>query len=523
MARSSPLQRPFMITLLQQYFSESARRFPDKLAIRCDRDGISYADAEALTNGLARALAAAGVQRGSFVPFFMAKSVRSVLSILGALKADCAYVPIDIGSPAQRMLAILKATNAKVLLVDAESKARLESLLTPDERPHLINLSDFTPADTSPLVYRNISIDVAYVLFTSGSTGIPKGVMVHHKAVIDYIECCVETYDLTERDVMANHSPFHFDVSMFDLYTAFKVGATVHLMYDELNAVIPLIAKWLSENEITTLFCVPSVLTLLLKSRRLKPGAFPKLRHVICAGEVLPPDVLRAWMLMYPHVQFANMYGPTEITVTCSYHIFKEPPPEGATTVPIGIPRPNMEMLVRLENGRLSQEPGARGELLVRGEAVAYGYLGDETKTRNAFIQNPENTRFYDRLYKTGDLVEIAPDGAFMFLGRIDDQIKHMGYRIELGEIEAAMVSLEQVVEGVAVYGKGIDDVDTQIGALLSLRAGADLTTIRDLLKERLPSYMVPTRIVLHADEFPRTSSGKYDRKVAARIVFNLG
>ena len=500
-----------MITLVQQYFTESAQRFPDKPAICCDQDSITYGEAEAFTNGLARAITDAGVGRASFVPFFMKKSVRSVLSILSILKADCAYVPIDVNSPAQRMLSIIKATNAKVILVDDDSKARLEELLTPEERPVMINLSGFQAANTEPLTYKSLSIDIAYVLFTSGSTGIPKGVMVPHKAVIDYIDVCVESFELSDQDVISNHSPFYFDVSMFDLYTAFKVGATLHLVYDELNAVIPLLGRWLKEKEITTLFCVPSVLTLLLKSRRLKPDSFPKLKRVICAGEVLPPDILRAWMLLYPHVQFANMYGPTEITVTCSYHIFKEPPAEGALSVPIGIARPNMELLVRTEDGSISQTPGAKGELLVRGTSVAYGYLGDDVKTRNAFIQNPANSLFPDMVYRTGDLVEIDAEGEYIFLGRIDDQIKHMGYRIELGEIEASLVSLEQVEEGVVIYGKDSDAEENEIAALVSLRSEMDPAEIKELLKERLPAYMVPGRVVLHSGEFPRTPSGKYD------------
>ena len=177
------------------------------------------------------------------MPFFMKKSVRSILSLLSILKADCAYVPIDSNSPAQRLLSIIKATRASVIIVDEDSKLVIESLLAEDVRPKLLDISTFAPQDTAPVSYQNLSIDIAYVLFTSGSTGTPKGVMIPHKAIIDYIDWCVETYALTDQDVISNHAPLYFDNSTFDLYTAFKTGATLHLIHDELNAVLPRLIK----------------------------------------------------------------------------------------------------------------------------------------------------------------------------------------------------------------------------------------------------------------------------------------
>lgn len=508
-----------MITLVQQYFSQSARCFPDKPAVCCENDVLTFSQLEAFTNAFARKLHEAGVKRGSFVPFFMQKSVRSIQSILSILKADCAYIPIDINSPAQRLESILHAAKTSILIVDDHSEQVFRQLL-PDSEIQLININQFSGGDDSPIQYKNLSIDIAYVLFTSGSTGTPKGVMIPHKAIIDYIDWCVETYALTDQDVVANHAPLYFDNSTFDLYTAFKTGATLHLVHEELNAVIPLLVRWLRERKVTTFFCVPSVLTMLLKSRRLKEDSFPDLRHLICAGEVLPAEILSEWMQRYPHLQFTNMYGPTEITVDCSYHIIRERPGAECMSIPIGKARTNMELFVRLPSGELSTAVGAEGELLVRGTSVAYGYLGDAERTQKVFIQNPNNPYFHDPLYCTGDLVRIDVNGDFLFLGRADDQIKFLGYRIELGEIEANLMALSGVEEGVVVFNNSDKEDERELGALVSLAADYSLDALAKDLKSRLPPYMVPTRLRLVDGEFPRTPNGKYDRKATKNIVF---
>lgn len=508
-----------MISLIQEYFSQSAQRFPEKAAVCCEDASISFRELDEFTNAFARQLKDNNKEASRFIPFFLPKSIGSIKSILSILKADCAYIPVDINSPAQRLKSILVTANAQLLIVNSQSKVLFEQLL-PNYPITLINIDEPVAQDKSAIEYGNLSIDLAYVLFTSGSTGTPKGVMIPHKAIIDYIDWCVETYELTDRDVIANHAPLYFDNSTFDLYTAFKTGATLHLVHEELNAVIPLLVKWLRERAITTFFCVPSVLTLLLKSRRLKEDSFPHLRHVICAGEVLPADVLSEWMQRYPHLQFTNMYGPTEITVDCSYHIINNRPAENCIAIPIGKARKNMQLFVRNSDGQLSTEVGAEGELLVRGTSVAYGYLGDKERTEKVFIQNPAHDLFHDPLYCTGDLVKIDSNGDFLFLGRADDQIKFLGYRVELGEIEANFRAIAEVTEAVVVFNNSNDESARELGALVSLANGYTLEQLREALKARLPAYMVPSKLLLNAGEFSRTTNGKYDRNTIKAIVF---
>lgn len=504
-----------MALLAHEYFCRSAERFPDKVAVTCGSESNTYRELDEFSSAFARELQSRGVERGAYVPFFMAKSVRSMQAVLSILKADCAYVPVDAGSPRERLLSILDSTDASLVVVDDESGPLLESLGI--DVP-TINIQAFQPAETEALEGRNIDIDVAYVLFTSGSTGTPKGVMIPHRAIIDYIDWCVETFAITDQDHVSNHAPLYFDNSTFDIWTAFASGATLHLVPEALNEGVPRLVKWIREHEITVFFCVPSVLTLMAMSRRVKVDSFPKLREVIFAGEVVQVDTLATWMELFPDKRFTNMYGPTEITVDCSYQRVLAAPD---APVPIGIPRRNMELFVRAEDGSLSQAPGAEGELLVRGTSVAYGYLGDTERTAAAFIQNPLHDAYPDRLYCTGDLVRINEAGEYMFVGRADSQIKYLGHRIELGEIQACLVAMEQVAEGVVVFHRGESIAEQAIGALVSVADGVDSEDVRAWLTENLPAYMVPSRVMVWEDAFPRTPNGKYDHRAITGILFS--
>jgi amino acid adenylation domain-containing protein len=508
-----------LITRIQDWFTASAERLPDKVAVACRDEAVTYGALDRITNAHARDLAARGLARGSFVPIFVPKSVNAIKAILAVLKADCAYVPVDVTTPARRLADVLAATRARFVLADRTSIPALRALLAGGPDVTIVDLDEAPAASDAPIACKNLSIDVAYTLFTSGSTGTPKGVMISHDMILDYIDWCVETYALDERDVIANHAPLYFDNSTFDLWTAFSTGASLHLVDDDLNAVLTRLVPWLSRREITTFFCVPSVMTILEKSGRLKPDAFPKLRHVIAAGEVLHPDVLRRWMELYPHVRFTNMYGPTEITVDCTFHVVAERPAEGETAIPIGKPRSNMEVFVRRDDGSLADAPGSEGEIVVRGRSVSYGYLNDPERTRAAFFQNPRHDLFPDRLYATGDLARIADDGSFLFLGRRDQQIKYMGNRIELGEIEAMLLKAEGVVDGVVLFHDAPAAADKCIGALVQLQPGATKAGVLAALQQRLPGYMVPRRIAI-AEELPRTPNGKADRRAAFDIVF---
>jgi D-alanine--poly(phosphoribitol) ligase subunit 1 len=498
--------------LVQDHFARSVNRYPDKVAISCRDASLTYSELDKLTNSMVRALNSEGANRGDFIPIFMDKSERAVVSILGVLKSDCAYVPLDIDSPKERLNSIFEVTTAPLVIVDTESRKLLSSLYAGQVPIRMFDIESIEQFDCSPVSYKNLSIDIAYVLFTSGSTGTPKGVMVHHGAITDYIAWCLKEYSISSDDSVANHAPLYFDNSTFDLYTALFSGATLHLVYRELNLFLPLLSSWLRDNNISVLFCVPSVLTLLLKTRRMRADALPNMRRIICAGEVLPPNVLRTWMLLFPHIVFSNMYGPTEITVDCTFFHFLEPPEEDCLSVPIGWARSNMELFVRTEDGAIHSPESVTGELLVRGLSVTYGYLGDRDKTDQSYIQNPFNDKYHDLLYCTGDSVRFDANSCCFYIGRQDNQIKHLGHRIELGEIESALTSINEVGEAVVVY-------KDLLVAVVSLIDDIAIELVRDALSMRVPSYMMPERFVLVSD-LPRTANGKYDRSAIASDVW---
>ena len=507
-----------MTQLVQDYFRRSAKRTPDRIAVR-DRDSsVTYGELDRQTNATANALRKIGVVRGEFVPIFIEKSTDAIRSILAVLKCDCAYVPLDTTSPRERIVDILRASNARFVLINSESLPAFE-VIAQGLNITAVDIGTLPKGDVATVECENLSIDIAYVLFTSGSTGTPKGVMISHQMIVDYIDWCLDLYGVTGEDRVANHAPLYFDNSTFDIYTAFAAGAELHLVHSELNAVMQKLASWLEERRITVFFCVPSVLNILLRSGRVTFGRYKELRHVVAAGEVLQPLVLREWMLALPHAKFTNMYGPTEITVDCTFHVVSEVPDAGAPTVPIGRARRNMEVFVRLSDGSLSNETGAEGEIAVRGASVAYGYLNNPEKTAAAFIQNPRHSLFHDPIYLTGDLARIGDDGSFIFLGRKDQQIKYMGNRIELGEIETALGRAEGVTDCVVVFNDSPDITAKCIGALVCVRAPATEASLYSELGRLLPIYMRPKRIVL-AEAIPRTPNGKADRLAAFKLLF---
>jgi amino acid adenylation domain-containing protein len=508
--------------LLHQLLRDSALRDPRHEAVRCAGRSLTYRELDAASDAIAEALIEAGIRPGDRVAVHMTKRVEVVACIYGVLKAGAAYVPLDPKAPTTRVSLVANDCRvAAVLTTPALAAALVPTLEAPPELVLLVGdgegpelgcpaarYDDVTARPAQRLQVPVIDADVAYILYTSGSTGVPKGVMLTHRNALTFVEWCFDTIGVSTDDRLSNHAPLHFDLSIFDLYLAAMGGATVVLVPEEEAYFGGSLAKFIDEERISIWYSVPSALRLLAKATA-GPGAFPTLRTVVFAGEVYPTPHLRELRRLLPDVHLWNIYGPTETNV-CTYYEVRELP-EDDRTIPIGRACGNTEVFAVTADGRLAGV-GEEGELYVRGATVMKGYWGRPDKTSEVLVPNPLPGSLPDPVYRTGDLVQLRADGDYDFLGRRDHQIKSRGYRIELGEIEAALATHPQLEESVAVAVPHAE-WGSAIVAWVALRNGASLTP-RDVKRHvagRLPAYMVPA-VVEFLEELPKTSTGKIDR-----------
>ena len=290
---------------------------------------------------------------------------------------------------------------------------------------------------------RVLDIDPVYVIYTSGSTGTPKGIVISHRSLLDFIEWMANACNFTSDDILANQAPFYFELSVKDIYITLKCGTTTHILSRKrLMFPMPLM-EYLQEKGVTTLIWATSAFNLVANSGILSSIAPKSIKKVILGGETLHGKQLNIWRSALPEVKYINLYGPTEVTVDCTYYIIDRPYSDNEA-IPIGRACENMEVML-LDEDLKPVPPGQTGEICVRGIGLARGYYGDSEKTRSAFVQNPFSNKYPDISYRTGDMGTINSDGLLVFLSRKDGQIKHMGYRIELGEVETAIIALDSI------------------------------------------------------------------------------
>ena len=504
-----------MAYLLQQLVVDPAHRYPDKPAIRARGRSLTYAELEMRSSQLARLLRERGVERGDRVGLFFPKAVESVVAMLGVLKAGAVYVPLDPHAPARRVSAIAEDCGVRALVTTAE---RLRTL--PPQRLACTVLVSGEPLGTgevpwsalesfpaAPPPESAIESDLAYILYTSGSTGQPKGVMLTHRNALTFVDWCAATFRISADDRLSNHAPLHFDLSVFDVYNALGAGATVSLIHEEITVFPQRLAAMIEDHGITVWYSVPSALVYLLLHADLAARDLDRLRLVLFAGEVFPMKYLRQLADLLPRAELYNLYGPTETNV-CTYHRVDRWRLAGQDRLPIGRACANTEVFAVDDDGR-RVGPGATGELIVRGPSVTPGYWGDPEKSRKALLADG---RLGERCYRTGDLVTQDESGEYLFLGRRDSQVKSRGYRVELGDVEAALYAHPAVVEA-AVIAVPDDDIGSRLRAFVAVRAGEMPTSaaLQSHCAGLVPRYMVPERIEVRA-ELPKTSTGKTDR-----------
>jgi amino acid adenylation domain-containing protein len=529
-----------MIRLLHNWATLSAERAPESLAVVLDGEAISYGELERLSNQLARGLKDAGCERGDRVCLLSPKSLDAIVAIIGIVKADCTFVPLDPQCPAARHRKIIESCECRCLLAGGNAAPLLEDIFggraftfplavgalgnARIDGPRCraaFSSSDLSAYSAEPLDCRNASGDPAHILFTSGSTGTPKGVVITHANVIRFVEWAKEYFHIARGGRNSCHSPLHFDLSTFDIYGTFAAGAELHLVPAEANLLPHKLADFIRRSELTQWFSVPSILNYMAKFDVVEDNDFPKLREMLWCGEVFPTPALIYWMRRLPHVRFTNLYGPTEATIASSYYTVPARPADERSPIPIGTACPGESLLVLDEN--LKRKPaGEIGNLHIGGVGLSPGYWRDEEKTRAVFVRNPYSDDPSDRIYKTGDLASVGADGLVYYAGRSDFQIKSRGYRIELGEIESALHSLAGLQE-CAVVAVPVDGFEgARICCAYVSLAGHSIgpLMLRRELARLLPSYMLPTHW-LAFDALPKNANGKIDRPKLAEEFKN--
>lgn len=517
--------------MLQAYATRQSETRPDAVALVFKGERLTYGDLERCSNQLARALREAGVRRGDRVCLLMPKAPAAVVAMLGVLKAGAMYVPLDPASPAARLEKIITACDDRWIIAAGSVGAPLDVLFgnrafaarhalgwlgatePPSSVPVRFTETSLAAMAASPINCPATARDAAHMLFTSGSTGTPKGVVITHDSVTTFVEWAVAYFGLREDDRLSGHPPLHFDLSTFDIYGSLASGAQLHMVPPELNLLPNLVAEFIRTFELTQWFSVPTTLNLMAKADVVRGDDFPSLRRLLWCGEKLPTPSLIHWMRRLPHVEFTNLYGPTETTIASSYYTVPSCPEGPDEDIPIGRACAGEELLV-LDDDMQRVPPGATGELYIRGAGLSPGYWRDEVRTRAAFVPAPLARDSRDRIYRTGDLAFVDASGLFHFVGRADFQIKSRGYRIDAGEIEAAMHTLGAFRE-CAVVGVESHDVDgTSICCGYVPAPGADTAParLRGELGRTLPSYMLPSRW-LAFEALPKTSNGKIDRR----------
>jgi len=512
------------MTLVQNFVSHNASERPESLFIQDGHQAITYGVMDESTNKLARALRRRGVTRGDGVALFIPKSIPFFEALIATLKADAYYLPLNLGSPEQRNQRILAHSGCRFLLCTEETVLEAERLLQGLPEVTLIVLGpDLAHEDSAePLEFENVAGDLAYVLYTSGSTGEPKGVMITHSNVSNYAHWTTDYFRITPEDRLSNHPGPHFDLSVFDIYSAMKAGASLHLVPPEASLFPIKIVDFIHEHQLTVWNSVPSLYTFIHRAKALDGSRLGTLRVLTFNGEVMPTATLIEWMKACPGARCVNQYGPTETTCASLFYELSEIPTDPTVPIPIGAPLAHTEAFALSDDGQLIKE-GESGELHIGGAGVGRGYLNDPERTRNAYIPHPLDTGGGSVVYRTGDLVALRPGGGFDFVGRKDFQIKVMGYRVELGDIEAALSSLEYVSSAAALGIPHPRSKDIRIVAFFVLhdtRHTIEDERIRSDLQKLVPDYMVP-RVFVRLDDMPTNPNGKIDRSALRALGEN--
>ena len=488
-----------------EYLESSARMHADKPAF-CDENRVfTFGELLKAAQGLGTHLAGTVDTLHKPVAVLIGRTAESVAAMQGVLYAGGCYVPIDNHMPEARIRRIFEQVHPVAIVYAEGNRKQAEPLA--DCAP-LISMDEgfAAPADADLLQSIResvLDIDPVYLLFTSGSTGAPKGIVIPHRAVIDFTDWMSEFCGYTEHDIFGNQAPFYFDLSCKDLYQTLSLGATCHIFSKKLFTFPMLLLKEMERVGVTAINWATSAFHFVASSGALSKCAPPTLRKAALGGEALQARYVNAWKAAIPGLEVVNMYGPTETTVDCAaFHLTRDYRDDEA--IPIGKACRNMQIILLDKDGK-SVPDGEAGEICVRGSGLASGYFGNWEKTNECFIQNPTNPYFRDILYRTGDIAVKKDDGLLYFLSRQDGQIKHMGYRIELGEIETALHSVDGIAAAACLFDRNRDRI------VCIYEGEPDAAALARAMRRLVSKYMLPN-IYEKLDALPMNANGKIDR-----------
>lgn len=450
----------------------------------------------------------------SAVGFYMEKNTDAVCGMLGAVYGGCLYSFLDTRQPESRMHQIISVLQPALILTDEEHLEEAHKLF-PEIRVEVIagilfeKKMDQERLDA--IREQALDMDPLYVNFTSGSTGVPKGVTVCHRNVIDFIEVFVKTTGIQQSDILGNQAPFDFDVSVKDIYSGLCTGASVAIIPREYFSNPTVLMDYLSAQRCTVLIWAVSAMCFVSIMNGLQYKTPVSVRLVMFSGEVMPIKQLNKWTKALPFTTFVNLYGPTEITCNCTYEILETREYELDEVLPIGKAFDNEKVFLLDANDALIQVPDQEGEICVSGTCVALGYYHDMKKTNEVFVQNPLNDKTYERIYRTGDLGKYTNDLKLIYTSRKDFQIKHLGHRIELGEIEAQVERHTSITRAICIYDSNKKRI------LLFYVGNIEGKQLISELRDVLPGYMLPNK-AFALDAFPMNKNGKVDRNALKEL-----
>lgn len=486
------------------YLEKSAAKYSEKYIFRDENNSITYADFVEQSKRVGTALLKNGGYKKP-IAILIDRGINCLIGMFGALYCGGFYVVIDSSMPIERIKTTLSIISTPVILTEKSLYGKVAEIGGNYSISIIENLvkSEINSVSLNDVRKAAISTDPMYILFTSGTSGVPKGAVLTHQNVIDYTKWFIKAFDITSDTVFGNQTPFFFSMSVSDIFSTVMSGATLNII-PKIMFTFPIkLIGYLNERIVNTIYWVPSALSIVANTNLFKYAMPKSITKVLFAGEIMPTKQLNYWIKYLPNAKYANLFGPTEITDICTYYVLDRTFADDEA-IPIGRPCDNLDVFLINEKGEATVD-SEEGEMYVRGSFVALGYYNNSEKTSASFVQNPLNENYPEIVYKTGDICRRNKYGEFEFISRKDFQIKHLGYRIELGEIENATTSIDSVNNCLCLYNNLKDSI------ALIYEGGISEVELSQKIALKLPVYMCPNKIV-KIKQIQYNQNGKVDR-----------